>query len=166
MPYEIDAARYLDLVDEVEDRVGSATIVTSWHSDFAFFEFMRPDASHVLTLASQNDSPTEFFRSPAMRQWLGDGRYAADLPELCDLSEPVVLVGWSYNPSVLNLAAFGRMLGLFEQDELVARLGLRHHLRLSAFWPEFRHLFDPLARVGDYRAYRFAADRACAGSAR
>lgn len=154
MPYELDTDAYRSLLSRVEAPTRHPLLLTSWHVDYAFLRFVQPSGEHVLTMQKPPQAPNGYFGSAAVRAWLGKGRYLEDVTELCRISSAPVLVGWSYNPSVLNIGKLLSGAGVVDQDRLVKRLDLRHHLELSTLWGRDDVPLVELARVGDYRAYR------------
>ena len=147
MNYEIDQTALVQTMDALRAESPDATYLIPWHSDYSFLRFAYPDADFRFVLTILGEINEGLYR------WADAEQFAPDVAALADAPQPWYLIGWDYNPAILNLRAIIHPFGIDYLRDLEAS-GLTDHLEASWVWDDPALQRAPWGRFGPYQVFR------------
>lgn len=146
-PYEINQREYTQAMSEVSLHQSGATIIIPWISDYAFLRFAYPDQPVKLSLT------TGVVDNNAFEEFIGEGNYISRHEALNLLSDPVVYIGWSYNPVIIHLRDELALVGIVYIEDVEAS-SLKDHRAQSWMWNDPSVNFVLANSFGMYEVYQ------------
>lgn len=145
-PYEINQREYVQAMSEVRLHQPDATVIIPWISDYAFLRFAYPDDPVKLSLTAG------VVDNSAFESFIGVGNYIGQHEALNLLSDPLVYIGWSYNPVIIHLRDDLAHLGIVYIEDVEAS-ALKDHRAQSWMWNDPTLSFVLDQSFGMYEVY-------------
>lgn len=151
MIYEIDQYHYTKAMAELTHQYQGATFLVPWISDYGFLRFAFPEQQVKLSWSKANSDNISLPR--AIRHWVGADSYVGSFARLSPLPQPWIYMGWTYNPTLVQLQKRLEGLGMESLRHLVQYEGLKNHLTLSWIWSHPALVRRQVLRSGPYHGF-------------
>jgi hypothetical protein len=149
------AKTYARLMKTAENG-GQGAYLIPWLADYCYLAFTFPERGLVLTM-SRTSGKSHVFETPEFRRWVGVGRYSGSLEAMSDIPQPWIYVGWTYNPTVLNLKERLRWFGIGYVERMETNEMLMNHLAQSWIWDHDDLSLREIAVAGRYYGFQVSA---------